>query len=128
MLETALAALVAPEGEGGGRMLVFLVQIVAIFAIFYYLLIRPQKKEQERHQEMVESLRKGHEIVTSGGIIGTVVHAEPDRLTIRTAENTRLVVDRSKVAHLLEDEESQGSGGQGGKKGGGKKERKAAGK
>ncbi len=111
MIESALA-LVAPEGEGGGRMLIFMVQIVAIFAIFYYLLIRPQKKEQERHREMVGSLQKGHEIITAGGIIGTVVHAEPDRLTIRTADNTRLVIDRSKVAQLvMPAEEDTGSGG-----------------
>ena len=118
MLESALALLVAAEGEGGGRMFIFLIQIVAIFAIFYYLLIRPQKKEQERHRDMVERLQKGDEIITAGGVVGTVVHAEPDRLTIRSAENTRLVIDRSKVAHVVEDE---GGAGGGKEKAGGKK-------
>jgi preprotein translocase subunit YajC len=86
--------------EGGNTTLVFVVQMVAIFAIFYFLLIRPQKKEQQRHQAMIAALKKGDEVVTSGGIIGTVVHAEEDRITIKTAETTRLVVERGRIARV----------------------------
>lgn len=96
-----LALLMAPR-EGGNATMVFIIQMVAIFAIFYFLLIRPQRMEQKRHQEMVDSLRKGQEIITVGGIIATVVHADPDRLTVKTADSTRLVVDRSKVARVLD--------------------------
>jgi preprotein translocase subunit YajC len=91
--------LIAPR-EGGNATLVFAIQMVAIFAIFYFLLIRPQKKEQERHQAMIHALKKGDEVVTSGGIIGTVVHAEEDRITIRTAETTKLVVERARIAKV----------------------------
>ena len=66
--------------------------------IFYWLLIRPQRKEREKHEALVAGLKKGDEIVTMGGIIGTVVHIEGDRVTVKTAENTRIVVERSKVA------------------------------
>jgi preprotein translocase subunit YajC len=59
--------------------------MVIIFAIMYFLLFRPQRKEQQRHQEMLAA-QEGDEIVTAGGIIGTVVHAEPDRVTIRSSE------------------------------------------
>ena len=45
-------------------------QMVAIFAIFYFLLIRPQRKEQQRHRDMLEELKKGDEVITNGGIIG----------------------------------------------------------
>jgi preprotein translocase subunit YajC len=93
--------LLAVPREGGGGTMIFLVQMALIFAIFYWLLIRPQRKEQERHREMVAALRKGHEIVTAGGIIGSVVHAEEDRITVKTAENTRLVIERTKVARVL---------------------------
>lgn len=73
-------------------------QLSLIFLIFYFLLIRPQRKEQQRHQEMVKALAKGDEVVTSGGIIGTVVHATDDTLTVKTGENTRIVIERSRVS------------------------------
>lgn len=102
MTYASLALLVAPR-ESGNATMIFLVQMIAIFAIFYFLLIRPQKKEQERHRAMVEALKKGDEVVTSGGIIGVVVHAEKDRATIKTAENTRLLVQKARIAQVMGD-------------------------
>jgi preprotein translocase subunit YajC len=87
----------APTG-GRGPTLVLLVQLGLIFLIFYWLLIRPQRKERQKHEELIAGLKKGDEIVTMGGIIGTVVHLEADRVTLKTGENTRIVVERSKVA------------------------------
>jgi preprotein translocase subunit YajC len=75
--------------------------MVAIFAIFYFILIRPQRQEAAKHKSMVESLKKGDEVVTGGGIIGSVVHAESDRVTIKTAENTRLVVEKGRIAKVI---------------------------
>lgn len=69
----------------------------AIFLIFYFLLIRPQRKQQKAHDEMVKSLSRGDEVVTIGGIIGRIIHITDDRITIKTAEDTRLEVERSKV-------------------------------
>lgn len=100
MSEVMLAFLAAPR-EGGNSSMIFLLQMVAIGAIFYFLLIRPQRKEQKRHRSMIEELKKGDEIVTNGGIIGTVVHTQDDRLTIKTDENTRLVVQRGRIAQVL---------------------------
>ncbi len=99
MPHAMLALLMAPR-EGGNSGAIFLIQMLAIFAIFYFLLIRPQKKEQEKHKEMVAALKKGDDVVTQGGIIGTVVHAEADRVTIKTAENTRLVVEKQRIAKV----------------------------
>ncbi len=82
--------------------MVFLVEMALIFAIFYFLLIRPQTKERERHRKMLSAIQKGDEIVTNGGVIGRVVHVDENRLTVRTAENTRLTVDRARVAEVLE--------------------------
>lgn len=108
MSGSSLALLMVPREGGGGGTLVFVVQMMLIFAVFYWLLIRPQRKEQERHREMVEALRKGHEVVTAGGIIGTVVHTEEDRITIKTGDNTRLVIERSKVARVLNPDRPTG--------------------
>jgi len=102
----ALALLMAPS-QGGGTGMVFLVEMLVIFAIFYFLLIRPQSKERERHKKMLEAIKKGDDIVTNGGIIGRVVHIEENRLTVRTGENTRVTVERGRVAQVLE-----GKGGQ----------------
>jgi preprotein translocase subunit YajC len=96
-----LDLLLAVPREGGNAGLIFGVQMMLIFAIFYFLLIRPQAKERQRHDEMLKNIKKGDEIVTSGGIIGTIVHVEEKRLTLRTGENTRVTVDRSKIGGVL---------------------------
>jgi preprotein translocase subunit YajC len=102
----ALAVLLTPR-QGGNSTAIFLIQMLAIFAIIYFLLFRPQRKEQERHQQMLAALKKGDEVVTAGGVIGTVVHAEEDRLTIRSGETTRLVVERSRIARVISQKETK---------------------
>ena len=99
---TPLDLLFAVPREGGNDMTIFLGQMVAIFAIFYFLLLRPQAKERQRHDEMLRAVKKGDEIVTNGGIIGKVVHVEENRLTIKTGDNTRLTVDRSRLASVTD--------------------------
>ena len=83
----------------------------AIFAIFYFLLLRPQQKQKKVHQEMVANLKKGDEIITSGGIIGEVLFIAPntkakdgtivaglnDKVTIKSGES-RLIVERARIA------------------------------
>lgn len=105
MIHATLAILAAPR-EGGNATMIFMLQMLAIFAIFYFLLIRPQRKEQERHRNMISELKKGDEVVTNGGIIGTVVHVQDDRLTIKTGENTRLVVERGRIARIVTGQET----------------------
>jgi preprotein translocase subunit YajC len=104
VIHAALALLAAPR-EGGNATLIFMLQMGAIFVIFYFLLIRPQKKEQQKHKKMIEELKKGAEVITSGGIIGTVVHVAEDRVTIKTAESTRVLVERARVARVISAQE-----------------------
>ena len=85
------------EGASGG--MVFLIQMVAIFAIFYVLLIRPQRQAQKRHVQMLSELKRGDEIVTEGGLIGTVVHIAEDNVTVKSGD-TRVVVLRGKIARV----------------------------
>jgi len=103
--EVALAFSAGPR-EGANGSIVFLFNILAIGAIIYFLLIRPQKKEQVRHKEMISGLQKGDEVVTGGGIIGTVIRAEEDSLIIKTGGETKLTVERSRVARKLGGEEA----------------------
>ena len=93
-----------PQGQSPFGMLFM---FAAIFAIFYFLLIRPQRKQQKDHDEMVAALSKGDEVATVGGIIGKIVHLTDDRVTIRTGGDTRLEIERSKIGHKV----SSGSSG-----------------
>jgi preprotein translocase subunit YajC len=76
----------------------------AIFAIFYFLLIRPQRNQQKAHDEMVAALSKGDEVTTIGGIVGKIVHLTDDRVTIRTGGDTRLEIERSKIGGKVSSE------------------------
>lgn len=104
VIDPSVGLLLAPPEDGGGGFMVLLINIVLIFLIFYWLLIRPQKKERERHQAMIESLKKGDDVIMVGGVVGRIIHATEDRLTLKTGDDTRLVVDRTKVAQRLGDE------------------------
>lgn len=95
--------LMAP-GSGVSPGVSLFIQLALIFLIFYWLLIRPQRKEKERHEAMIAALKKGDEITTVGGIIGTIIRVDEDRLTIKTGENTRLVIERGKVSRQLAGE------------------------
>src|SRR6266478_2266530 len=95
------ALLFAPSGQSaGGGMTVFLIQIGALIAIFYFMLIRPQRRQQERHRQLLASLQRGDRIVTSGGIIGEVVHLKDDEVTIKSGES-RLIVQRGNIANIV---------------------------
>ena len=97
------------QAAQGGRpsMLPFIIQMVAIIFIFYFLLIRPQRKMAQKHQQILANLQKNDEVVTEGGIVGHVVHIQDDRVTLRTGENTRVVVMRAKIARVLSGESTQ---------------------
>ena len=77
------------------------IMIGSFIAIFYFLLIAPQRKMQQQHRDLISNLKKGDEIMTEGGILGQVVHLAEDRLTLKTAENTRIVVSRQKIARVI---------------------------
>ncbi len=90
----------SPQGGSSGG-LVFLGEMVVIMAIFYFLIIAPQRKAQKKHQQTLAAIKKGDEVMTEGGIIGQVIFVQDDRLTLRTAENTRIVVARAKINRVL---------------------------
>ena len=74
--------------------------------IFYLLVILPQQKQAKKHKAMIESLKKGDKIVTTGGIIGEVVRNEPEYLVVRISKDTEVRIDKSAVARKLNDEEA----------------------
>ncbi len=109
-LAAAMLASPLPQAQGGGqRGVVIIIQLLALGAIFYFVLIAPQRKEKKRHQQMLLALAKGDKILTNGGILGQIVHATERELTIKTGDDTRLVLDRGYVAAKL-DGDAAGKG------------------
>ena len=82
------------------------IPLILIFIIFYFFLIRPQQKRVKDHKAMVESLKRGDEVITSGGIIGVVDRVmEDDRIEVTIGENTKVQIIRSTITSLLKKEE-----------------------
>ena len=82
------------------------IPLILIFVIFYFFLIRPQQKRVKDHKAMVESLKRGDEIITSGGIIGIVDRVmEDDRIEVVIGEGTKVQIIKSTVTSLLKKEE-----------------------
>ena len=97
MILASIAMNSAPGGSSGAGMSLFLIQMVAIVAIFYFLIIRPKMQQEKRHKARLEKIKRGDEIVTSGGIVGEVVHVKDDKLTVKSGES-RLIVQRERIA------------------------------
>ncbi len=102
-----LAVAQAAPGSAGRGGLVLMIYTVAFIAIMWFIILGPQRRMQKKHQQMISELKKGDEIMTEGGILGSVVHLTEDRLTIKTGDNTRIVVARSKIARVFAEQESK---------------------
>jgi preprotein translocase subunit YajC len=77
-----------------------LLPLFFIFIIFYFLLIRPQKTKEKEHQKMLNNLNKNDEVVTSGGIHGTIVNIKERTLVLRVDENVKIEIEKGCVAYV----------------------------
>lgn len=101
------AAFAAILQIGGGQLPGMIFMYAAIFAIFYFLLIRPQQKQRKNHDALVKALKKGDEIVTAGGVVGEVVAIQgtidapsmDDRITIKSGDS-RLIIERGRIVRI----------------------------
>jgi preprotein translocase subunit YajC len=83
--------------------LINLAPIVAIFVIFYFLLIRPQQKQQKEHAEMLKNLKTGDKVLTTGGLYGTITGFKGDDLEVQFSQTVKLTLARSAVAQVVSD-------------------------
>lgn len=90
-----------PSSRGGGSFITALIPFILVFAIFYLLIIMPSRKKQKRHQQMVEQLKPGNKVVTSGGIYGTVMGVQTDRIELKIASNVKIDITKNAVAAIL---------------------------
>jgi preprotein translocase subunit YajC len=77
-----------------------LIAIILIFVVFYFLLIRPQKKAQDDHRKMIAGLKKNDEIITSGGIHGIIANVKEATITLKVDDNVKVEVQKSSVASI----------------------------
>ena len=76
------------------------IPLILILVVFWFLIIRPQQKKQKEHTRMVGSLKKGDQVVTNGGIFGTITKVGEDRITLEIASKVNIQIERQQVARL----------------------------
>jgi len=98
--DLALAGMMPPSGSGSGAVVTQLLFFGAIFAIFYFLLIRPQQRQKADRQRMLDALKRGDRVVTSGGLHGTVIGLTEHTVSLRVADQVKLEFDRSAIGRV----------------------------
>ena len=90
-------------GQPGGfsGLIVQMFPIILIFGIFYFLLIRPQQKKQKEHQNMIQELKKGDYVLTSGGIYGLIVAVKDRGFSVKIADNVKVDIAKSAITALV---------------------------
>ncbi|WP_374301153.1 preprotein translocase subunit YajC [Paracoccus sp. (in: a-proteobacteria)] len=91
----------AAGNAGAGAAFAQFIPLILIFAIMYFLMIRPQQKRVKQHKEMVSALKKGDQVVTQGGIIGKVASVRDDELEVEIATGVKVRVVRGTVSQVL---------------------------
>lgn len=91
----------AAGGASQTDMLTSFLPMIAIFVVFYFLLIRPQQKRAREARELLSALEKGNEVVTSGGMVGKIAKLSDQYVTIEIAPNVEVTVQRAAVTQLL---------------------------
>jgi len=88
----------AAPAQAGGSFLTAIIPFVLVFVIFYLLIIMPSRKKQKKHQEMVEQLKPGDKIITTGGIHGSVMGVQSDKIEVKIAANVKVDVTKNAIA------------------------------
>ena len=100
---SVLAAAPPSGGQGSGSSMRFLdVQSLLIVGVFYFLVILPARKRQKKHQAMLDALKNGDRVITTGGIFGTVVGVEEHKVQLRIADQVKIEIAKSAISGLQE--------------------------
>ncbi len=102
LITPAFAQAAAPAAGGGGAALAQFVPLILVFAIMYFLIMRPQQKKMSQHRAMVSALKKGDNVITQGGIFGKVVAVRDEDVDVEIAQGVRIRVVRSTIAQVVD--------------------------
>jgi len=106
----------ATQGSGSSSLLPGMIPFILIFVLFYFLILRPQQKQSRELKEMKSNLKRGDNILTSGGIYGKVVNVNEDVLSVEIAKGINIKMTRSGVSTIVNPEdENKGKEGKSGK-------------
>jgi preprotein translocase subunit YajC len=94
----SIVGCVPAEGEQGTSTIYMIVFLALLFALMYFLMIRPQRKRQKEHQQLIEELKKGDRVITAGGIYGVIESTSEDSLVIKVESGATMRVARNSVA------------------------------
>ncbi len=97
----ATAGQATPGAPQAPNLFSALLPFILVFAIFYLLIILPSRKKQKKHQDMVNNLKAGDRIITTGGIYGTIMGVQKDRLEVKIAANTKIDITKSAIGAIL---------------------------
>lgn len=100
MIDIAYAMGTGGGAAGGQGGLSALMPLILMFVIFYFLLIRPQQKKAKEHREMVNNLKKGDRVITSGGIYGTITSLDDTTVTLEIADKVRVKIMRGNISNM----------------------------
>ena len=106
---TTVLAMSPGGGGGGGNVFAQFLPLILIFAIFWFLVIRPQQKKAKAHRQLVAELKKGDEVFTDGGIFGTVQKVADDLVTLEIAPKVSIRIVRSRIAEVTNKGKSGGA-------------------
>ena len=93
----------AAGGNGGSSMVSTLIMFGMIFVIFYFMILRPQQKRAKERTKMLESIKKGDKIITSGGMHGKVINVDEKTILIEASDNVKLKFDRSAINVIIRE-------------------------
>lgn len=103
-MDILLAMAPSPDGSGGGGSMVStLIMFGAIFAIFYFMIIRPQQKRAKERGKLLSAIEKGDKVITSGGMHGTIAGIEDKIVLLDVGNNVKMKFDRSAIATVLKE-------------------------
>jgi preprotein translocase subunit YajC len=85
-------------GQGSGSMIASLIPLVLIFVIFYFLLIKPQQKRAKEHKQMIDSIKRGDKIITTGGVYGVIESVGTNTVTVKISENVKVKFGKAYIA------------------------------
>lgn len=106
MLQAMMLAMAAPpEGGGGsGALLIQIMPIALIFLVFWFMIIRPQKKQQEQRKTMLDALKRGDRVITNGGLYATIRDVKGDVVTATIGDNVKVEISRQAISTVLAGE------------------------
>ena len=98
-----LTLLMGQPGQEGPGLMSNIILFGSIILIFYFMIIRPQQKRQKERQKLLESMKKGDKVITSGGMYGTIAGLDDKTVLVQIADNVKVKLDRGSIASIISE-------------------------